>query len=30
MKGVGRNESVTTWCDYAHAPDVRYENARES
>jgi hypothetical protein len=30
MKGVGRSEPVTTWRDYAHAPDVRYGNARES
>jgi hypothetical protein len=27
MKSTGRTEPVTTWRDYAHAPDARYGNA---
>jgi hypothetical protein len=28
MKGAGRSEPVTTWRDYARAPDARYGNAQ--
>jgi hypothetical protein len=28
MKGASRSEPMTTWCDYAHAPDARYGNAQ--
>jgi hypothetical protein len=28
VKGAGRTAPVTSWRDYARAPDIRYENAQ--